>query len=62
MGANQTKCSRLEQKSVIKPLLAEKYKPSEVYKRICNVYRKACLSKKNVYKWAKHGFATISQS
>ena len=27
---------------------------------MCNVYRKECFSKKNVYRWAEHGFASMS--
>ena len=38
MTANQTECSRFEQRSVIKFLVAEKCKPCEIYRRICNVY------------------------
>ena len=38
--------SRLEQKSVIKFLVAEKCKPCEIYKRICDKYREECFSKK----------------
>ena len=33
-------------------------KSSEIYKIMCNVYGKVYLSSKNVYNWAKHGFAT----
>ena len=54
---NRTECSWLEQKSVIKFLVAEKCKPCEIYRRMCDVYRKACFSQKNVYERAKHGFA-----
>ena len=44
--ANQTECSRLEQRSVIKFLLAEKCKPCEIYTRMCIVYREAWLSQR----------------
>ena len=37
MVANQTDCSRLEQRSIIKFLMA-KCKPCEIYQRICDVY------------------------
>ena len=53
MVANQTKCSRLEQRFVIKFLLAEKCKPCEIYGRKCDVYGEAYFSRKNVYKWDK---------
>ena len=43
MAANQTVCFRLKQKSVIKSLMVEKYKPCELYRRMCDVYRKACF-------------------
>ena len=54
-------CSRLKQKSVIKFLLAEKCKPCEIHRRMYDVYREACFIQKNVYKWAKHEFATMSK-
>ena len=40
------KCSRLEQRSVIKFLVAEKCKQCEVYRRMCNVYGEAYFNKK----------------
>ena len=40
MVANQTESARLEQRSVIKFLVADKCKP---YRRMCNVYRKVHL-------------------
>ena len=43
--------ARLEQKSVIKHFIAEKYKPCEIF-RMSDVYGKACF--------IKNGFATIS--
>ena len=61
MAANQTECSRIEQKFVIKVLVAEKCKLCEIY-RMCNVYRKACFSQKNVKKWVKCGFVTMIMS
>ena len=36
--ANQPECSRLEQRSIINVLVAEKCKPCEIYRRMCNVY------------------------
>ena len=62
MAASQTECSSLEQRSVIKFLLAKMCKPCEVYKRMCHVYGEACFNQFFSYKWAKHGFATTSQS
>ena len=53
MAANQTESSRLEQRSVIKFLVAEKCKPCEIYRRMSDVYGEACFSEKNVYKWAE---------
>ena len=50
MVANQTEYSRLEQQSVIKSLVVEKYKLCEIYRRICDVYSETCFNKKNVYK------------
>ena len=57
--ANQTKSSKLEQRSVIKYFVAENCKPCENY-RICNVYRKTCFSQKNVFKWAKYMLVIMS--
>ena len=62
MAANQTDRSSLEQRSVIKFLLAEKCKQSEIYRRIWDVYREVCLRRKKVYKFAEYGFATTSLS
>ena len=62
MVANQTKYSRFEQSSVLKCLVVEKCKPSEIYRRMTNVYGEVCFSQKTVYKWDKHGFATRNQS
>ena len=47
MATNQTGCSMLEQRSVIKFWLAEKCKPCE-----CDRCKKQVLVKRNVYKWA----------
>ena len=44
MAANH--CCRLEQRSVIKFLVTEKCKQCEIYKRMCDVYGKACFSLK----------------
>ena len=53
MVANQTEFFKLEQKSLIKFLVAKKCKSSEVYKRICNEYEEACFSKK-MFTWFVH--------
>ena len=54
--------SGFEQKSVFKFLLAEKCKPCEIYRRMCDVYGEAYFSKDNVFKWAKHKFFIMSLS
>ena len=55
MKANQTKCSRLEQRSIFKFLVAEKCKPCEIYRKMSDVYgEETCFSKKYLYKWVKH--------
>ena len=55
----QIEWSLLEQRSVIKYLVAEMCKPCEIYRKMCVMYREACFSKKkNLYKWVKHGFVT----
>ena len=51
--ADQGACSRIEQRSVIKFLVAEGCKPSEIHRRMSTVYDTTCFSQKNVYKWAK---------
>ena len=43
---NQTEFPRLEQRSVIKVLVAEEWKPWEIYRRMCDVFREACFSQK----------------
>ena len=47
MTANQIKCSKIEQKSVIEYLTVEKYKSCEVYRRICDVYGETYFSQKS---------------
>ena len=47
--ANQTESSRLEQRSVIRCLVAEKYKQYEIYKRMYNVYREKIFVKERMY-------------
>ena len=42
MVANQG--SRLEQRSILEILVTEKCKPSEIYRRMCDVYREVCFS------------------
>ena len=46
MATNQTKCSRFEQRSVIKFLVPEKCKPCEIYRKMYDVLEEACLRKK----------------
>ena len=53
---------QIEQRSVIKYLLAEKYKLCEIYRKMCGVYGEACFSQRNVSKLAKHGFATTNRT
>ena len=46
-------CSRIEQRSVIKFLVAEGCKAVEIYRRMSTGYGASCFSRKNIYKWAK---------
>ena len=46
MLANQTECSRLEQRFGIKFLMAGKGKTYEIYRRMYKVYGKTYFSKK----------------
>ena len=50
MVANQIECSRLEQRSVLEFLVAEKGKPCDIYRRMNDVYAEAHFSLQNVYK------------
>ena len=43
-AANQRECARLEQRPVIKFLVAENYKQCEIYRRIGDVYGEECFS------------------
>ena len=63
MAANQTEGSRLEQRFAIKLLMAEKCKPCEFHKRMCDMYREACSSFKKIFTNGLHmGFATTNLS
>ena len=56
MVANQILCFRLEQRSVIKFLVAEKCKPSEIYSIMYNECGEACFIKKKKEKKKKSKF------
>ena len=47
-NGDKSECSRLEQRSVIKFLVADKCKPCEIYRRMCDVYWEACFSQKSL--------------
>ena len=47
-------CSRIEQRSVIKFLVAEGCKAVEIHRRMSTVYGATCSSRKNIYKWVKY--------
>ena len=42
MAPNQTECSKLEQRSVIKFWVTEKYKACEIHRKIGEEYEEAC--------------------
>ena len=48
MVKNQIVCFRLEQRSVIKFWVAKKYKPCEIYRKMCDVYREACFNQERL--------------
>ena len=50
MLANQVEGFKLEQRSVIKFLMAEKCKPYEIYRRMWDVYWEVCFSKNYLVK------------
>ena len=54
MMVNQTEFSRLEQRSLMKFLVAQNYKPCEIYKRMCEVYAGTRFHQIIAYKWAKY--------
>ena len=51
--SNKEACSRIEQRSVIKFLVAEGCKAVEIHRRMSTLYGATCFSRKNIYKWAK---------
>ena len=51
--ADKEACSRIEQRSVTKFLVAEECKAVEIHKRMSTVYGATCFSRKNVYQLAK---------
>ena len=53
--ATQTERSWLEQRSVIKFLVAEKRKLCDIFGRMCDMLEEVCFSLKDVSKWAKNG-------
>ena len=57
MAANQS-APGLNRGLSIKFLLAEKWKPDKIYRRMCDVYREACFTQKMF----TNGFATMSLS
>ena len=56
------KCFRLKQRSVIKCLVVEKYKPCDINRRVSGVYEEAYFSKKRFINELKYGFASTSLS
>ena len=42
--------------------MAEKCKPWEIYRRMCDVHEEASFSEKNVYNWVKNEFDTMRLS
>ena len=51
--ADKEACSRIEQRSVIKFLVAEGCKAVEIHRRMSTAYGATFFSRKNIYKWAK---------
>ena len=57
IAANLKQYSRVEQSSIIKSLVAQNCKPSDIYRKIYDVYREACFSETivtNVLEWVCH--------
>ena len=61
MVSNKTDSSKLEQWSVIKFLLAKKYKQCKIYRRMCDVYREVCLSQEMFTKGVNMGLLLQAQ-
>ena len=59
-GGKSNRVLAAKQMLIIKLLVAEKCKPCGNYKRMSDMYGEICFSQRDVYKWAKHGFATTS--
>ena len=57
MVTNQSEHPVLELRGVIKSFFAEKCKPSDVYRRMCDVYEKACFSLKMFANGVNMGFS-----
>ena len=62
MVENQTECSRLEQRSVIKFLVAANANPMKFMEECVMHSEKHILQKKKFYKYVKEGIATTSVS
>ena len=43
-------------------MTTEKWKPYEIYRRMCDVYREAYFSRKDVYKWDNYGLVTTNRT
>ena len=52
IAANQTECPKLELRSVIKFIMAEKRKQCEIFRGMCDMYGAAYFRQKDVYKLA----------
>ena len=61
MVSNQTEWTRVEQRSVLKFLMAEKSKPCESYRSMYDVYGGEFFSQKTVKELARHGFVTTRE-
>ena len=62
-NGGKSACSGLEQRSVMKFLVAKQCKACEINQRIWCVREIFFLKvKRNIYKWAKRGFATLNLS
>lgn len=53
MSAPLEECSVVEQRSVVRFLLAEGVSPPDIHKRMLAQYGKSCMNLRNVYKWVE---------
>jgi len=65
MAASLARCTKEEQRSVIRFLSSEGVKPIEIHRRMKVQYGDACLSLQQVYEWTRkfmNGISSVTES